>query len=179
MGSMVLLVDIDRCIRCHACEVACKQENDLPEGPRWACVETVGPRVVGGELHQDFVFGTCVHCDAPACLAVCSTGAISKSEEGLVLVDEDRCRGCGLCVLACPLGAVHFHPERKKVWKCDQCSHRVEGGAPPSCVQHCAGGALQYVTEDESLSVSAGRHAVRLGRVRYVSAKWRLAVRAL
>jgi Fe-S-cluster-containing dehydrogenase component len=174
MESRLLLVDIDRCIRCHACEVACKQENDLPAGPRWTSVATVGPRLIKGELHQDFVFATCVHCDDPACMAVCSAGAISKSEEGLVLIDEAQCKGCGLCVLACPFGAVHSRPGAKMVWKCNQCADRVEDGAVPSCVQHCAGGALQYVTPEESLFISAGRHTMRLGKVCYLSAKWRL-----
>jgi Fe-S-cluster-containing dehydrogenase component len=174
MESRILFVDIDRCIRCHACEVACNQENDLAAGPRWAAVETVGPRLIKGDLHQDFVFATCVHCDDPACGAVCSAGAISKSEEGLVLIDEAQCKGCGLCALACPFGAVHLRPDGKTAWKCDQCAGRVEDGLPPSCVQHCAGGAIQYVTSNELLLISAGRHTKRLGKVCYVSAKWRL-----
>ena len=174
MARMTLLVDIDRCIRCHACEAACKQENNLPPGPRWASVVTVGPRPIAGELHQDFVFAACLHCDDPACMAVCTAGAISKQENGLVVIDEPKCKGCGLCVVACPFGAVHLRPETKTAWKCNHCADRVADGLPPSCVQHCAGGALQYVTPEELRAIRVGRHTADVGKVCYVSEKWRL-----
>jgi Fe-S-cluster-containing dehydrogenase component len=172
--QMTLLVDIDRCIRCYACEVACKQEHDLPPGPRWTSVITVGPRSVQGVLHQDFVFATCLHCEDPACVAVCAAGAISKGEDGLVVIDEAKCKKCGLCAIACPFGAVHLRPDNKTAWKCNQCADRVGTGLPPACVQHCAGGALQYVTPEELLAITSGRHTAQFGKVCYVSAKWRL-----
>lgn len=174
MEQRILLVDIDRCIRCCACEVACKQENNLPPGPRWNSVVTAGPRLLEGELHQDFVFATCLHCDDPACMAVCPAKAILQKGDGLVVIDEAQCKGCGLCALACPVGAVHLLPDRKTAWKCNQCEVRVENGLRPSCVQHCAGGALQYVTPSEFLAISAGRHTARTGKVCYISTKWRL-----
>ncbi|MBI5602694.1 MAG: 4Fe-4S binding protein [Deltaproteobacteria bacterium] len=174
MEEKILLIDLDRCIRCYACEVACKQENRLPAGPRWASVVTVGPRIMEGELHQDFVFVTCFQCNEPLCLAACNTGAISKRGDGVVVIDETACQGCGLCVLACPYGAVHLRPGEKKAWKCDQCTERVNDGLGPSCVQHCAGGSLQFVTPAELILITAGRHNARLGKVCYVSTKWRL-----
>ncbi|MEW6666450.1 MAG: 4Fe-4S dicluster domain-containing protein [Thermodesulfobacteriota bacterium] len=175
MDRMILLVDIDRCIRCHACEAACKQENNLPAGPRPVSVATVGPRSIDGELHQDFVFAACLHCDDPACMAVCTVGAISKGEDGLVVMDEAKCKSCCLCEAACPFGAMHLRPDTKKAWKCNHCTDRVADGLPPSCVQHCAGGALQYVTPEELSGIRVGRHVVDLGKVCYVSEKWRLA----
>jgi Fe-S-cluster-containing dehydrogenase component len=90
------------------------------------------------------------------------------------LIDDAQCRGCGLCVVACPFGAVHLLAEKKTAWKCNQCADRVSGGLPPSCVQHCAGGALQYVTPEELARITAGRHSAGFGKVCYVSAKWRL-----
>ncbi len=174
MEKGILLIDSDRCLRCFACEIACKQENNLPPGPRWNSVVTVGPRLVEGQLHQDFVFATCLQCDDPLCLTVCPAGAVSKREDGLVLIDEAECLGCGLCVLACPFGAVHLRPDQKKVWKCDQCLDRVDHGLQPSCVQHCAGGALQYVSFSEMDRITPGRHQVRFGKVCIVSTKWRL-----
>ena len=174
MERMTLLVDIDRCIRCYACEVACKQENQLPSGPRWNSLVTVGPRMVKDKLHQDFVFAVCLHCDNPACAAVCTADAISIREDALVLIDEAKCKKCGLCVIACPFGAVYLRPDQKTAWKCDQCIDRVDNGLPPSCVQHCAGGALQYVTQEELRGIGMGRHIANLGKVCYVSAKWKL-----
>ena len=178
MESLTLLIDIDRCIRCFACEMACKQENELPPGPRWNSVVTVGPRDVKGQLHQDFVFATCLQCDEPPCLAACPADSIAKREDGLVLVDGARCTGCGLCVIACPFGAVQRRPGTKKAWKCTQCTERTEHGLPPSCVQHCAGGALQHVPPDELDAISAGRHVAKLGKVCYVSEKWKLMQKA-
>jgi Fe-S-cluster-containing dehydrogenase component len=174
MEEMLLLVDIDRCIACHACEVACKQEHGLPPGPRWTSVTTVGPREKEGQLHQDFVFATCLQCDTPVCVTVCRFGALSKREDGLVAIDESACKKCGLCALSCPFGAVHLRPDTGIAWKCDQCIGRVATGLPPACAQHCAGGSVQYVTESEAAAIVNGRHEARFGKVRYVSSKWRL-----
>lgn len=174
MPDRILLVDIDRCIRCHSCEVACKQEHDLPIGPRWTRVVTVGPRRVGGELCMDFAFTSCVHCNEPLCAYVCPTEAISRREDGLVLISEEKCTGCGLCVSACPFGAIYINPDKQVAWKCDLCLKRVEDGLEPSCVQHCVGGALQHITPQELLELTAGKHKARTGKVCYVSEKWRL-----
>ena len=176
MRDRLLLIDIDRCIRCYACELACKQEHDLPAGPRWSQVLTVEPRRIGGELYTDFVFFTCVQCEDPVCACVCPSEAISKREDGIVLVDEARCKGCGFCVHACPFGAIELDPEKKLAWKCSLCFDRTDQDLPPSCVQHCAGGALQYVTEEELREIAAGRHSARIGRVCYLSATWKLSV---
>jgi Fe-S-cluster-containing dehydrogenase component len=174
MKEKLLLIDIDRCVRCFACEVACKQEHSLPPGPRWNSVVTVGPREAEGNLYQDFVFATCVQCAEPACCTVCTAGALSKQEDGLVKVDEARCKKCGLCVLACPHGAIHLRPDTGVAWKCDQCAERVVAGLPPACVQHCVGGSLQYLAESEAAAIAGPRHEARFGKVVYVSSRWKL-----
>jgi len=176
MRDGLLLIDIDRCIRCYACEIACKEENDLPAGPRWNQVVTIQPRRIGGELYTDFVFTTCVQCEDPVCASVCRSDALSKRDDGIVLVDEARCKGCGFCAHACPLGAIEVHPEKKVAWKCSLCVDRIDHGLLPSCVQHCAGGALQYVTPEELLEITVGRHHARIGKVCYVSTTWKLSV---
>ncbi len=176
MDEKLLLVDLDRCIRCHACEVACKQQNDLPPGPQWTSVVTIDPRWVAGELCMDFVFATCFHCDDPVCASACPDNAIAKRDDGIVLIDEERCKGCSLCVYACPFGAVYINAKKKVAWKCTLCVDRLDHGLEPSCVQHCAGGALQYVTEEELLEIAAGRHKARIGKVCYVSTKWKLSI---
>jgi len=174
METGMLLIDIDRCVRCHACEVACKQEHDLPPGPRWASVVTIEPRVIEEELTTDFVFTTCMHCDEPSCTLACSAGAITKREDGLVVIDEARCKGCGYCVHACQFGAIQINPVKDKAWKCSFCIDRLEQGLEPSCVQHCAGGAIQYVAPDELARLADNRHQVRFGKICYVSARWKL-----
>lgn len=176
MSEKLLLVDIDRCVRCHSCEVACKQEHDLPIGPRWTEVITIQPRWVTEELCTDFVFTSCVHCAEPLCAYVCPTNAIVKREDGIVVIDEAKCTGCGLCPPACPYGAIHMNPETGVAWKCDFCLDRTDHGLEPSCVQHCVGGALQYVTPKELLELTVGKHKARIGKVCYVSEKWKLSI---
>jgi len=174
MESGMLLIDIDRCIRCFACEVACKQENDLPPEPRAASVITIEPRTINGELTADFVFTTCVQCDDPLCRAVCPHGAILKRTDDVVIVDKNACKGCGYCIYACPFGAIQINPGTKTAWKCSLCIDRLEYGLAPSCVQHCSGGALQYITTREFDTATKGRHNVYAGKVCYSSTRWRL-----
>lgn len=110
-----LVVDKNACIACHACAVACKMENNLPEGTWWntiraegdANVDTpVGEYPAKGEeatLRMSHYAVACQHCESPACAEVCPTGATSRDEEtGLVLVDSEQCIGCKSCMSACP-----------------------------------------------------------------------------
>jgi len=172
----IMLIDIDSCVRCHACEVACRQEHELAfeTGSRWCRVMTVGPRRVAGKLHMDFVPVFCRHCDDPLCLTVCPSGAITRNDNGLVLIDEGACTGCKLCVSGCPYGSMSFNETKRTAGHCDLCGERVEAGLDPACVQHCIGGALQFVTLEELAAAASGRHPFLSGRLCYVSSKWRL-----
>lgn len=174
MSEKLLLVDIDKCIRCYACEIACKQENDFPLGLRALRVVTIGPREVNGELQLDFVPTMCVHCDDPSCSYFCSQGAIVKRADGVTVIDEDKCEGCQLCVPGCPYGALHFDAEKKIVRKCSLCVSRIDAGLEPSCVQHCIGGSLQFVTPEELEKITRDEHVVRMGKICYTSSKWKL-----
>ncbi len=176
MDQKFLAVDLDACVRCYACEVACRQENGL--GPetrsRWCRVQTIPPREAGGELHLDFVPIMCLHCEDPLCARFCPAEAIGKKEDGRVFLDQEKCAGCRQCVAACPYGAMYFNEVTRKAGKCDLCSSRVESGIEPSCVQHCIGGALRFVTGAEAEELTRGRHSVRAGRTIYLSSKWKL-----
>ena len=83
----------------------------------------------------------CNHCDEPPCVPVCPVGATFKRADGLVLVDGDRCVGCGYCVLACPYDARFINHQTGKADKCTFCGHRLEAGLLPACVETCVGGA--------------------------------------
>jgi Fe-S-cluster-containing dehydrogenase component len=176
LSGKLFLIDIDSCVRCHACEIACRQEHDLSveTGSCWCRVITVGPRRLEGKLHMDFVPLACFHCDEPACAAACPNSAISKSDDGLVLVDEKACNGCKLCLHACLYGCMSFHTVKHVAGHCDLCRERVEFGIEPACVQHCIGGALQFVTTEELRQNTSGQHTFLFGKVCYVSSKWRL-----
>lgn len=173
----VLVVDLDKCIRCYSCEVACKQENDLPLGVRWQRVVTIGPRMVKGGLHMDFVPAMCLHCDDPPCAYFCPINAILKRKDGVVIVKEQRCTGCKLCVYACPYGVMHFDQKKNVAGKCDLCTSRIDYGLEPSCVKHCIGGSLQFLDEKTAKKISQGRHMACTGKVWYISNKWKLSLK--
>lgn len=174
MSEKLLLIDIDKCVGCYACEIACKEEHNLPLESRWCRVVTIGPRKAGDGLHMDIVPIMCIHCDDPICAYFCPVGAIEKRQDGIVIIDEDKCNGCKLCLDGCPYGAIYFNKEKKVAEKCNLCVGRTDDGLEPSCVQHCIGGALEFVTPEELEDITKGVHKVRMGRVCYSSSKWKL-----
>jgi len=176
VSQKVLLIDLDSCIRCHACEIACRQEHGLTyeTKSRWCRVITVGPRSIQQELHMDFIPTICFQCDDPICAYFCPVDAISKREDGMVVIDEKACTGCKLCVYGCPYGSIFFDETKGITGKCNLCMSRIHHGIEPTCVQHCIGGALQYVTQEELKDITSGEHLLRMGLVYYVSSKWKL-----
>jgi Fe-S-cluster-containing dehydrogenase component len=139
-----LLEDIDLCIGCFACETACKQEHDLPPGPKWIKVIQAGPVEIGGKLVMDFVPMHCRHCANPPCMSACPVKAISKRSDGIVLFHEELCVGCKQCMEACPFGAPQYNPEKGTVQACNLCQERVDQGLLPACVQNCPTQALLF-----------------------------------
>lgn len=134
------VIDVERCIDCRACLVACRAENNvsLPYTRIW--VKDLGLRGEFPELSRTFVPYNCMHCEEPPCVDVCTSGATYKDDSnGLVLVDQEACIGCGLCVEACPYDARHLDRERGVVDKCDACAQRLELGQEPACVATCIG----------------------------------------
>ncbi|HME46442.1 MAG TPA: 4Fe-4S dicluster domain-containing protein [Syntrophorhabdales bacterium] len=142
-----LFVDLDRCIGCYTCEVACKQEHDLPVGPRWIRVTRDGPREIPGGLQLDFYPKMCKQCENPECAEACPEKAISKRSDGSVVIDLEACTGCKACVEGCPFGLMDFNQKTEKASKCDLCAGRLEEGLEPSCVAFCPGKALVFQKE--------------------------------
>lgn len=125
------------CIGCRACEIACKDKNGLPAGPRFRRVQYVE----GGTYPEVFAFKinmSCNHCAEPACLPTCPTGAIFKRKDnGVVDIDSTLCIGCRKCEAACPFGAPQFNVELNIVQKCNMCIDELEVGRKPYCVSAC------------------------------------------
>ncbi len=146
--SKLVFHDAALCMGCHSCEVACKMENNLPAGVNRVRVVSTGPRVGNGRLVLDQQRVACQQCANAACVKACPSAAISKTEDGIVVVD-DSCTGCGACAEACPYDAIQFHPFSNRAEICDLCAPRLEQGVAPFCVQHCMSGALFYGTKQE------------------------------
>jgi Fe-S-cluster-containing dehydrogenase component len=151
MSDYYIYQDQKRCIGCHACEVHCKTENDVPVGPRFCRIIPVGPKVVGGVPRMNFIFMPCFHCEKPWCVSACPTGAMQKREkDGIVFVEDSLCIGCKSCITACPWGVPQWNAEKGKVFKCDYCRHRVDEGLAPACVTGCTTNALRWVSPEEA-----------------------------
>jgi tetrathionate reductase subunit B len=157
-------VDVERCIGCARCVVACKTENDVPEEPHFfntwierylirndgevevqspnGGIDGFAPLEDPGSVRRTFfVPKLCNHCENPPCVQVCPVGATFITEDGVILVDEGYCIGCRYCVQACPYGARYIHPEKHVAGKCTFCYHRLRGGRLPACVEVCPTGA--------------------------------------
>ena len=148
MAELGFYIDSTKCTGCRACQVACKDKNDLPVGTffRMARSYEVGefPEVKGYNISL-----SCNHCENPACVAACPTGAMYKTEEGPVLHDDDMCIGCQACVAACPYGQPHLIAELGIVKKCDSCIAIRQAGGNPVCVDACQIRALDFGDIDE------------------------------
>ena len=146
------MVDAKSCVGCNACEVACKQEHNLPVGPRWIIVFPDSVEEIEGRLQLRYVVSHCMHCSQPLCRDACPVGAITKREDGIVLIDEELCTGCRDCIEVCPLGVMQFDEEKSLAGKCDLCVERIERGLQPACVAACPShciyfGDTSYITE--------------------------------
>ena len=152
--QLAFFIDQSRCTGCHTCTVACKDWHDIPAGPvHWRRVI----RIEKGKHPNLFVaFHTlsCLHCAEPACIAACPVGAIYKrKEDGIVLVDREKCLGkdaCGLCLEACPYDVPQFgEEENARMQKCDFCVDRWAEDKKPVCVESCPMRALDAGPLDE------------------------------
>jgi carbon-monoxide dehydrogenase iron sulfur subunit len=138
---------------CHTCELACaiahSSSKDIEtmmisgEKPGYRIhVESYGPRSI--PLN-------CQHCEEPACVLACPTGAVHQKAPGKpVLFDKERCIGCGMCVQACPFGVITMSSEGKGVLKCDLCIERLAEGQEPACVTACPTKAVTFEREEET-----------------------------
>lgn len=136
-----MVIDLRKCVGCEACTVACKSENGVPLGHFRTWVQEV-EKGTFPNVSRMFVPRLCNHCEDPACVSVCPTGASYKrSEDGIVLVEQDDCIGCKYCMVSCPYGVRYLDESKGVVDKCTWCVHRVEEGLVPSCVNTCIAGA--------------------------------------
>lgn len=154
--QMAFYFDSRSCTGCKACQMACKDKNDLPLGVLWRRVYEVngGEWLQRGAAWESSVFAysismACNHCIAPICKEVCPAAAITSRADGVVLIDENRCIGCRYCEWACPYSAPQFNETSGKMTKCNFCFDYLDQGLPPACVAACPLRVLEYGPLDE------------------------------
>lgn len=149
MAQYAILTDLNRCTGCLACMTACKMANGVPVGSFWNKVLRVGPNpkyegAQNPDVEMYFLPVTCQHCEDPACVAVCPTGASQKLEDGTVQIDKSKCIGCQFCAMACPYNVRYLNPEERVVEKCTLCEQKTAQGLLPQCVINCGARARYF-----------------------------------
>ena len=168
MGTKGFFTDTTLCIGCKACEVACKQWNQLPDdvfhftalsydntghlgSSTWRHVGFVerpvplGTQITGaGSFSWLMMSDVCKHCARAGCLESCPTGAIIRTEFDSVYVQPDVCNGCGYCVSACPFGVIDRREDDGRAWKCTLCYDRLREDMVPACAKHCPTASIQF-----------------------------------
>jgi len=180
--------DTSVCIGCKACEVACKEWNGLPD-PESDVLELTGlsydntaaltanswrhvafieqdKPLINAESDSDghatrwlMASDVCKHCTHAACLDVCPTGALVRTEFGTVIVQPDVCNGCAYCVSACPFGVIDRREGDGRAWKCTMCYDRLRGGLEPACAKACPTDSIQFGPLDELRALAQTRLA--------------------
>ncbi|HTT75338.1 MAG TPA: 4Fe-4S dicluster domain-containing protein [Candidatus Binataceae bacterium] len=140
MGELRLrygfVIDHNRCIGCHACTVACKEEHNVPVGVFRTWVKYI-EKGEFPDTSRHFGVMRCNHCDAAPCIEICPTRALFRRDDGIVDFDNSRCIGCKSCMQACPYDALYIDPNSNTAAKCNFCAHRVELNLEPACVIVC------------------------------------------
>ena len=179
---MGFFTDTSVCIGCKACEVACKEWNGVPDdglnllgmsfdntgmlsANTWRHVAFVEQSRPIGDPAQDGAEGmrwlmasdVCKHCTHAACLDVCPTGSLFRTEFGSVVVQSDICNGCGYCIPACPFGVIDQREGDGRAWKCTLCYDRTVDGLMPACATACPTQSIQYGPLDELRETAAQR----------------------
>ncbi len=144
MGTRwAMVVDLRRCIGCHACQVACKAELGTPLGVYRSWVKVV-QKGRYPNVSLSFLPSLCNNCENPICVRNCPTQATYRREDGIVMQDPHRCIGCKYCIASCPYDVRYLDPLKGVVQKCTWCHHRVDVGLEPACVNACPTRALIF-----------------------------------
>ena len=158
----VFVIDVELCVGCYACQFVCKDEH---VGNDWSPIAKPQPdtgqfwmrldehiRGTVPKVEMHYVPNPCMHCDDAPCIPPCPVeGAIYKREDGLVIIDTDKCTGCRKCVDLCPYDAIYFNDDLNLAQKCTGCAHLLDGGEwkIPRCADACPTEAIKFGEESE------------------------------
>lgn len=187
MSRYAMLIDETRCTGCRACQVACKQWNDLPaeithnrgtyqnppalSAKTWNLIE-FREIEAGSKIGFYFLKRACMHCEHPACASVCPVGALHKTAEGPVVYDDGKCIGCRYCMAACPFGIPTFDWQKglldqPVIRKCNFCVDRLSNGLTPACAKACPSRVISFGERDQLIATGEAR--IRQNPERYVN----------
>jgi Fe-S-cluster-containing dehydrogenase component len=144
MANYSIITDLNRCVGCLSCTVACKAMNGVNVGSFWLKTLRIGPHLSEGgsgafpDVEMYFLPMQCQHCKHPQCVEVCPTEASHIAADGTVQIDASKCIGCRFCVMACPYGIRYLNEEERVVEKCTLCEQRITQGELPQCVAQCS-----------------------------------------
>lgn len=177
MTHYAIVTDLNRCVGCLACSVACKAVNNVPIGNYWNKVLRIGPMntIEGSNIEETadsylyFLTVQCQHCEHPACVEVCPTEASHVLEDGTVQIDKEKCIGCQFCAMACPYGVRYLNEEERVVEKCTLCEQKIAQGELPQCVSQCGGLARFFGDLDKGIETFEGAEQ---GTKRTVLGEW-------
>jgi formate dehydrogenase beta subunit len=175
MTEYIKLIDLTKCTGCRACQVACKNWNDLPaestgftgslQNPAdlsyntW-CLIRFDEIQNGSGMNWIMRHDACMHCEWPACVKACpSPGALVRTDTGAVVHDPNYCIGCKACTAACPFDIPRYSAEQEKIAKCTLCYDRITDGRKPACVTACPTGCLTFGPKAEMLAKADARAA--------------------
>src|SRR3989338_3476867 len=163
--TVAMFTDVSLCIGCRACQVACKQWNQLEaEEPEWTgtyqnhahftdktyrLVRFMEEKDDKGALTWNLMSDVCKHCAQAGCLEACPTGAIYRTQYGTVDINQDTCNGCRYCVSSCPFGVVAFNEHSGTAKKCTFCNDRIHNGLGPACAKACPTESIQFGFRDD------------------------------
>lgn len=163
MMKGLLRVDLDKCSGCRTCEMACSLEHANEFNPLKSRV-----RVITKKMQGVFIPVYCLQCTSMPCAKACPVDAIHRDENTWgVLIDYDKCIGCGACADECPFGAITYDPDTKEVIKCDLC------GGDPKCVKYCIDKAITLIPFENVGTHKRSTYAKKITNSYLADKKWR------
>ncbi len=151
----IIIVDAQRCLGCHSCEIACAVAHSASKDLVRAVYEQTRPhpRIILERMEKETLPIHCRHCEDAPCVAVCPAQAVSRPAAGSpVTLDPKRCIGCHACIIVCPFGVIQRGPDGRSLTKCDLCQERLADGRQPACAEACPTGSIRYRSIEEFTS---------------------------